>query len=105
MRDGLRVGCDAVVLGRRQVDVLRLQARQDALDQRKGRVRGPVLDQDERLALWVYTRPVQGVDRDDLDIWRQVFLEGGDFGGFAGGLPADDGTEFGGCIQRGESVG
>lgn len=34
---------------------------------------------------------------DYVDVCRKMFLEGGYFRCFAGGLPADDGTLFGGC--------
>lgn len=97
VRDGLRVGRDAVVLGGRQVDVLGVQAGQDALDQLEGRVGGAVLDQDERLPFGIDAGPVERVDGNDLDVGREVLLEGGNFGGFARGLPADDGTELGSC--------
>jgi hypothetical protein len=61
VRHGLRVGRDAVVLLARQVHVLGAQAGQDVLDKGEVGVRGAVLDQDQRLAFGVDTRPVERV--------------------------------------------
>jgi hypothetical protein len=75
VRDGLRVGRDAVVLARRQVDVLGAEAAEDRFDFGEGGVRGAVLDQDERLAAWVNVGAVEGVARDDVDVGGEVLLE------------------------------
>lgn len=55
-----------------------------------------MFDQDEGLAFGVYAGPVEGVAGHDADVGGEVFLEGGDLWGFARGLAADDGTDFGG---------
>lgn len=53
-----------------------------------------MLDQHEGLAAGVDVGSVEGVAGDDLDVGGEVGFEGGDFGGFAGGLAADDGALF-----------
>lgn len=54
-----------------------------------------MLDQHEGLAAGVDVGAVEGVTGYDLDVGGEVDFEGSDFGGFAGGLPADNGTLFG----------
>jgi len=43
---------------------------------------------------------VEGVAADYVDVGGEVFFEGGDFGGFAGGLAADYGALF--CCWGGD---
>lgn len=97
---GLGVGGDAVVLLACEVDVLGLQAREDVLHEGKVCVRGAVFDQHEGLAFRVDARPVEGVARYDADIGGEVLLKGFDFGGFAGRLTANNGTDLGGCSRN-----
>lgn len=54
-----------------------------------------MLDEYERLAFRVYAWPMEGVAGYDADVGREVLLEGCDFRGFAGGLTADNGADFG----------
>jgi hypothetical protein len=54
-----------------------------------------VRDNHQWLAARVYVRSVQGVAGDYGDVFWEVFFEGGDFRGFAGGLASDYGVEFG----------
>lgn len=51
--------------------------------------------EDEGLPFGVDARAVERVAGYDLYVFWEVRFEGGDFGGFAGGLAADDGAEFG----------
>lgn len=46
MRDGLGVGCDAVVFAGREVDMLGVKASEDGFDLVKGGIGGAVLDED-----------------------------------------------------------
>jgi hypothetical protein len=61
----------------------------------KGCVRSAVLNEHEGLVRGLDGRAVEGVTGDNVDIIWEVFLECGDFGGFARRLTANDGTEFG----------
>ena len=58
-----------------------------------------MLDQDERLAFRVYTRPVEGVAGHNADIGGEVLFESCDLWGFTRSLTADNGADFGGCLQ------
>ena len=95
MSDSLCVSGYAVVLLMREVDVLGAETGEHSLDAVEGVVRGAVFDEDERLAFGVDIRPVERVAGYNVDVFGEMSLEGGDFGGFAGGLAADYGAFFG----------
>ena len=62
------------------------------LDESEGGVGSTMLDYDKRLTFGVDPGAVKGVARDDLDVFGEVSLKGGDFGGLGGSLTADDGA-------------
>lgn len=51
-----------------------------------------MLNDDQRLSFWIYTRSVQRMTCHDLDIGRQVFLKRGELWSFARRLTSYDGT-------------
>jgi hypothetical protein len=55
-----------------------------------------VLDQYQWLSFWVDARAVERVAGYDANIGREVFLKGGNLGGFARCLSADNGSQLGG---------
>lgn len=83
MGDSLRICCDAVVLLGGEVDVLRSEAGHYTLDEVEVIVGCAMLDQDQRLALWINSRAVEGMHRDDADVFGQVLFEGIDLWCFA----------------------
>ena len=97
VRDGLRVRRDAVVFFGREVHEFGFEAREHAGNEGEGGVGGTVLDEDEGLAGGRDVGAVERVAGDDFDVDGEVFLEGFDLGGFAGGLSADNCTHLGRC--------
>lgn len=80
VRDRLRVGRDAVVLGCAQVHKLGAEALEYRLDESEAGRGGPVIDQHEWLPGWIDVRPVEGVAGDDLDVCGKMLFECGYFG-------------------------
>lgn len=80
--------------------MLGAEDREDGLDLGDGGGRRAVGDDDERLVSRVDIGAVERVARDDLDIGREVALEGGDFGCLARCLAANYGPELGCCRER-----
>lgn len=79
------------------MDKLGSKTAKDSLDFAEGRVWGTVLDEDEGLIVRIDVRAVERVAGDNIDVGREVSLEGGDLGRLARGLASDDGPKFGGC--------
>lgn len=107
MRHRLRVCSDAVVAFGGEDGDFGIEAGEDLRDSRFGGGVGvsvAVRDDDERLARGGDIGAVQGVAADYVDVGGKVFFEGGDFGGFAGGLTADYGALFRCCEEGDESV-
>lgn len=114
--DGLCVGGDAVVRGGGETDGLGVEAGQHAFDADNALLARAVRDNDQRLSAGVDVGAVQGVAGDDLDVGREVRLEGGHLGRLARGLSAHNGADpragpverddgvHGGCFHRVDDV-
>lgn len=94
MSDSLGVRRHFVVFVVREVDVARLQRREQFLDESDLLRIGSMLDDDESLAVGGHGRTVERVDRDNLDIRRQVLLERFPFGRFDRSLSRNNRSEF-----------
>lgn len=92
MCHGLGVSCDAVVLLGREIDVCAAETGENIFNFVKVGLRGTVLNEDEGLALGINVGAVEGVAANDVNIIREVLLEGSDLGSFARCLTSDDGT-------------
>ena len=80
------------------MNVFRAEAGEDAFHEGKGSGgKATVRDEDEGLTFGVDGGAMEGVDRDDGDVGREVGFEGGNFGGFGRGLAGDDGALFRCC--------
>ena len=95
MRHGLCIGCDAVVFLGGERDEFTFEAAEDTFYKLHARLLGSMGNDDERLTFRVDARPMKGVTADDLNIGRQVTLEGFNLWGFGGRLAANNGTHFG----------
>lgn len=82
------------------MDKLGSKTTEDSLNFAEGRVWGTVLDEDEGLIVGVDVRAVERVTGDNIDVGREVSLEGGNLGRLARGLASDDGTKLGGCTWQ-----
>lgn len=56
-----------------------------------------MLDEDQWLSFWVDARAMEGVARYNVDVAGEVFLKGGNLGGFTRRLAADNSTHLGRC--------
>lgn len=92
MGHGLGVSCDAVVLLCCEIDVCAAEARENMLNFVEVGLGGAVLDEDKGLAFGIDVRAVEGMAADDVNVLREVLLEGSNLGGFARCLTSDDGT-------------
>lgn len=97
MRDSLCVCRDAVVLHGSEVDVLRTETRHDFLHEVEVGIWRAMFDQHQGLSLGVDTRAMEGVYRDDADVFREMLFERLYLRCLTRGLSAYDGADFGSC--------
>jgi hypothetical protein len=81
------------------MDELGSETAEDSLNLTEGRVWGAMLDEYKGLIVGVDVRAVERVAGDNIDIGREVSLEGGDLGRLARGLASNNGTKLGGCTR------
>jgi hypothetical protein len=78
------------------MDELGSETAEDSLNLTEGRVWGAMLDEYKWLIVGVDVRAVERVAGDNIDVGREVSLEGGDLGRLARGLASNNGTKLGG---------
>lgn len=99
MCDSLCVRCDSIVLLSSKIDHVRVETREDFFDQSKALLGCAMLDQCQGLTLGIDLRSMQGMARDDLDVFRQVCFEGSYLNLFTGSLASDNGALLSRCIN------
>jgi hypothetical protein len=99
MSDSLSVRRDAIVLVGGEVDVLGLEARHYSLNKGEVGIGSAMLDQDQRLPLWIDTWAVEGVYGDDADVFGKILFECANLWGLARRLPSNDSADFGSCAH------
>lgn len=95
MCNGLGVSSDSVVCLCAELDMLRIEARKNILNQGEAFIRRSMLDQNQRLTLGVHSRAVQGMARYNFDVLGQMLFKRSNLRGLTRRLTTDNGTEFG----------
>lgn len=101
--DCLRVGSYAVVHLGGEVDMFGLEAAEDALHKVDGLLRATVVDDYEGLSFRIDARAVERVARHDLNIGREMLLEGLNLRSLGRGLATNDSTLLGGRAKAGNN--
>jgi len=93
----LRVCRDPVMFLGCKTHVIRAKARKDLLDRFEALLRCSFPDKNKGLAFGIDSGSMQRMARYDLDVFRKMLSERGNFDLFAGGLAANNRTLLGSC--------